>query len=197
MVDLFGGLGLRRADLVRRLRAERFEFLLVCFGFACADIAAQSGACRDAGAFLWLNENLEIGFGIRLVADFGQQERIDVAACGDEVQIAADAGLGGMNVAEIVGPVDDPEVLVAGGEIENLLVLGKHDERRKAELGADGDNVFLRVLHDARRCVSCGARRRRRGKQHAPRTATAIPEGEGYATEYETLVSLICSFRDD
>ncbi len=71
----------------------------------------------------------EIGFGIRLVADFGQQKRIDVAASGDEIQIAADAGLGRVNVAEVVRPVDDPEFLVAGGEIENLLVLGKDDER--------------------------------------------------------------------
>src|ERR1035441_247102 len=31
MVELLGGLGLRRVDLIRRLGAERFQFLLVCF----------------------------------------------------------------------------------------------------------------------------------------------------------------------
>ena len=112
------------------------------------------------GAFLGFDEDFQIGLGIRLVADFGQQERIDVAARGDEIQIAADAGLGRVDVAEVVRAVDDPEFLVAGGEIENLLVLGKNDERRKPELGANGDNVFLRILHDARRCFRCGVRGR-------------------------------------
>ena len=71
-------------------------------------------------------------------------------AGGDEVQIAANAGLGRMDVAEIVRAVDDPEFFVAGGEIENLFVVGKNDERGKAELGMDGNDVFLRVLDDAR-----------------------------------------------
>src|SRR5229473_3750408 len=40
MVDLLGGLGLRRVDLIRGLGAERFEFLLVRLCFTRADIAA-------------------------------------------------------------------------------------------------------------------------------------------------------------
>src|SRR5580704_10815068 len=121
---LLGGLGLRRVDLIRRLGAERFEFLLVGFRFPSAHISAQPGVRRDAGAFLGLNEDYEIGFDIRLIADFRQQKGIDVAAGGNQVQVAANAGLGGMNVAEVVRAVDDPEFLVAGGEIEDLFVLG-------------------------------------------------------------------------
>ena len=74
-----------------------------------------------------------------------------MAASGDEIQVAADAGLGRVDVAEIVRAVDDPEFFVAGGEIENLLVIGKDDERREAQLRADGDDVFFGVFHDARR----------------------------------------------
>ena len=85
-----------------------------------------------------------------------------MAARGDEVQVAADAGLGGVDVAEVVRPVDDPEFLVAGREIENLLVLGQNDERRKPEFGVDGNDVFLRILHDARGGFRRGIRRLRR-----------------------------------
>ena len=96
-------------------------------------------------------KDLEIGFDIRLIADFGQQERIDVTTRGNEIEIAANAGLGRVDVAEVVGAVDDPEFLVAGGEIEDLFVFGKDDECGEAELRANGNNVFLRILHDARR----------------------------------------------
>src|SRR6516162_2499621 len=160
-VQLFGGLHLRRADLIRGLGAERFEFLLVRLGLARADIAAQPRVRRATGAtILQFHEELEIGLSIRLVADFGQQERVDVAARGDEVQIAADAGLGRMDVTKVVRTVDDPEFLVTRGEIQDLLVLGQDDERREPELGVDLDNVFLRILHDARCCIRRGVRRR-------------------------------------
>ena len=122
MVHLLGGLGLRCADLLDRLRAERFEFLLVGFGLASAHIAAQSRTRREARAFFRLHENLEVRLDVRLIADFGQQERIHVPARGDEVQIAPDAGLGRVNVAEVVRTVDDPEFLVACSEIEDLFV---------------------------------------------------------------------------
>jgi hypothetical protein len=124
MVELLGGLGLRPVDLIRRLGAERFQFLLVCFRLASAYISAQPGAHHDARAFFWFHEDFEIGLGIRLVADFGQQERIDVATRGDEIQIAANAGLSRVDIAKVMRAVDDPEFFVAGSEIENLLVLG-------------------------------------------------------------------------
>ena len=72
-----------------------------------------------------------------------------MAAGGDEVEVAADAGLGRVHVAEVVGAVDDPEFAVAGREVEDLLVVGQHDERRKAEFGMDRNDVLLAVLDDA------------------------------------------------
>jgi hypothetical protein len=83
-----------------------------------------------------------------------------VSARGDEVQVAADASLGRVNVAEIVRTVDDPEFLVAGGEIEDFFVFGQNDERRKAELGANGNDVFLLILHDPRRGIRRAVSRR-------------------------------------
>ncbi len=35
----------------------------------------------------------------------------------DAVEIAANASLCGVDVAEVVNPIDDPELLVAGGEV--------------------------------------------------------------------------------
>src|SRR5579859_5392649 len=124
MVDLVGGLGLRSVYLLGSLRAEGFELLLVRLGFACTDIAAQAAVDRDTRGFFRLYKEFEVGLDIRLVADFGEQKRIDASTRGDEVQIAADASLGWMHVAEVVRAIDDPEFLVAGSEIENLLVLG-------------------------------------------------------------------------
>ena len=61
-----------------------------------------------------------------------------------------------MDVAQIMRAVDNPEFLVAGGEVENLFVLGQHDQRRATELGMDGDDIVLAVavLHNpcATRC---------------------------------------------
>src|SRR5271170_2022001 len=72
-----------------------------------------------------------------------------MSARGDEIEVAADAGLRRMDVAEVVRAIDDPELAVAGREIENLLVIGQNDERRKAQLCMDGNDVFLAVLNDA------------------------------------------------
>src|SRR5208283_2093174 len=158
MVDLVSGLDLRGVYLLHGLRAEGFKLLLVGLGFACADITTQPTVGRYTGAFFRFDKEFEVGFGIRLVADFRQQKRIDVSARGDEVQIAADAGLGWMDVAKVVRAIDDPEFLVAGGEIQNLFILGQDDERRKSEFGVDGNNVLLRVLHDTRRSFRRGVR---------------------------------------
>src|SRR5260370_24259057 len=128
MVDLVGGLGLRGVYLLRGLGSEGFKFLFVRLRFACTDIATQRAVDRDTSAFFRLYKEFEIGLGVRLVADFGEQKRIDVSARGDEVQIAADAGLRWMDVAEVVRAIDDPEFLVAGGEIENLFVLRQNNE---------------------------------------------------------------------
>lgn len=46
-------------------------------------------------------------------ADLGSQERIHVAVCRDEIQIAVSAGLRGTDVAVSVHAVDNPEFLVS------------------------------------------------------------------------------------
>ena len=45
-----------------------------------------------------------------------------MAAGGDQIQVAADSLLGRMEKAEVVGPVDDPELFVAGRGIQDFLV---------------------------------------------------------------------------
>src|SRR5882724_624487 len=71
------------------------------------------------------------------LADFGQEKRVHVTARGYEVEIAADSGLGRMEVAKVVSAVDDPKLLVPCREVENLFVGGQNDERGKANLGAN------------------------------------------------------------
>src|ERR1700733_10829084 len=166
-VELLCQMGFGRVDLIRRLGAERFKFFLVGLGLARAYVSTQCGVRADIGTFFWFHEDFEIGLDIRFVADFGQQKRINVASRGDEVQIAADSGLGRVNVAEVVRAVYDPELFVAGREIEDLFVLRQNNERRKAELGANGDNIFLRILHDARGSFRRGVRGRSMESGHA------------------------------
>jgi hypothetical protein len=90
-----------------------------------------------------------------------------VAARGNEIQIAANTGLGRVNVAEVVRAIDDPEFLVAGCEIEDLLILGKDDQCRESQLGANGNNVFFRILHDTRRSFRCSVHRQARESDSA------------------------------
>ena len=92
-----------------------------------------------------------------------------MAGGGDEIEIAANAGLGRMHVAKVVSTINNPEFFIPGGEIENLFVLWENDERRKAELGAHGDNVFPAVLDDASPSPAA------RAKTYGPLTAERTP----------------------
>jgi len=47
-----------------------------------------------------------------------------VPAGSDQVKVAANAGGGGVDIAEIVSAVDDQKVSIAGGEVQDLLVAG-------------------------------------------------------------------------
>ena len=116
LVHLLGYACLGRMDLPVCLSVKRLQFLLVGFRLACANIALQGGRAADCRLFLRLDEELQVGLSVRIVADFGQQKGIDVSAGGDEIEVAANAGLRRMDVAEIVRAVDDPEFFVAGGE---------------------------------------------------------------------------------
>src|SRR5579862_4058366 len=72
---------------------------------------------------------------------------------GHKIHVAADAGLGRMQKTQVVGAVDDPEVFVSRGEMKNLLVSRENDEGGKPDLGADRDDLGLRVLYDPRRVL--------------------------------------------
>ena len=76
----------------------------------------------------------------------------------------------GMDVTEVVRAIDDPEFLVAGREIENLLVVRKHDECGETKFGANRDDVLFGVLHT--RAPSEAARRGQCGKQKNPKIKT-------------------------
>src|SRR5215471_6131897 len=70
-----------------------------------------------------------------------------------------------MDVAEIMPAVYDPELLVAGGEVQNLFVVGENDECGEAQFGAHGNDLFARVGHDARAFTCCSRSHRRVGQQ--------------------------------
>src|SRR5258708_10979417 len=66
-----------------------------------------------------------------------------------------------MQVAEVVRAVDKPELLVASGRVENLLVRRQHNECREANLGVNGNDVGLGVLHGSRAGIRMDRRRPR------------------------------------
>src|SRR6266851_5813077 len=127
LVDLLGGMRLGRANLFGGLAVNGVELFLVGFRIRGSNVATQHAA--GSGAFFGLDEELQIGLGVRIAADFRQEKRVDVAARGNQVEVAADAGLRRVDVAQIVRAVDDPEFAVPGGEIQNLFFLGQNDQR--------------------------------------------------------------------
>jgi hypothetical protein len=131
------------------LVANALDFPLVGIHFTRGHEIAGEGIHADARLLFRLDEDFQVRLDVRLVADFLKQKRIDVAAGGDEIQIAANTGLRRVDVAEVVRAVDNPKIFVAGSEVENFLVFGQHDKSRVAQFGMDSDDVIFAVLHDA------------------------------------------------
>ncbi len=77
-----------------------------------------------------------------------------------------DACLGRMQEAIVSGGVDDPEVFVAGGDLQNFLRRRKLNQRCVAHLGAYTDDVVGVVLHHASgllgEAAGCGQQQRER-----------------------------------
>ena len=119
----------------------------------------------DGRFFFGLDKDLEVGIDVGLIADLRQKERVDTAAGRYQVHVAANSGLGRMQIAQVVDAVDDPKIFVTYGEVENLFIRRQHNERGEANLGSNGDNVGLGVLHDAGAIGS----RQRRGHKRAMR----------------------------
>ena len=68
-----------------------------------------------------------------------------MAAGGHEIQIGRDAGLGGLDVGEILTAGDDPELLVATDEVQDLFLVRKNHHRGEAHLCAQGHDGLRRV----------------------------------------------------
>src|SRR6516165_10592491 len=97
---------------------------------------------------------------------------------GDEVEVAADSGLGGVDVAEVVHTVDDPELPVAGCEVENLLVVRQNDQGREPQFGMHRHDVFTAVLYDSGagfRRVQGGRRPKQRSHYEEWQQPTRLP----------------------
>src|SRR6185437_7579403 len=70
-----------------------------------------------------------------------------MAACSDQIQIAANPLLRWMQIAKVVGSIDDPKLPVPGSGVEDLFVGGKDNERRETDLRVNGNNVSLSILN--------------------------------------------------
>src|SRR6267143_6249675 len=123
LVDLLGGMGLGRTNLLSGLVVNGVEFLLIGFSICGTNIAAKHAA--GSGALFEFDEQLQVRLGIWIAADFGQEKRIDVPARRDEIEVAADASLRRVDIAQIVRAVDDPEFAVAGCGIQYLFFVGQ------------------------------------------------------------------------
>ena len=109
-----------------------------------------SGAVRrdDVGSVGGLNDDLEIGIAAR-GGDVGQGEAVDVALVRDEVEVGVDARFRRVNEAEVADHIHNPEILVAGRGLHDLLGGRDNDEGRVLHLRADGDDVLRVIGHSA------------------------------------------------
>ena len=100
-----------------------------------------------------LDDDLQVGIaGLDIV----QRERIDRTLVGNEVEIGVDAFLRRMQKAVVPNGVDDPEVLIAGGDLQNLLRAGQLNQRGVAHLRADAHDVVGVVFDDAGGLLAVG-----------------------------------------
>ncbi len=97
LADLLGGVRLGRAHLLGCLGVNGVELLPVGFYVRGTNVTAKHAGGN--GALPRFDKHLQVGQGIRVAADFGQKKRIDAAARGDQIEVAADTGLRRMHVA--------------------------------------------------------------------------------------------------
>src|SRR6185437_2985413 len=58
-----------------------------------------------------------------------------------------------MQIAKIMGPIDDPKLPVAGSGVEDLFVRGKDNEGRETDLRVNRNNVSLSILDGSGRGI--------------------------------------------
>src|SRR5215469_10044119 len=78
------------------------------------------------------------------------------------MQVAANPGLCGVDVTEVMRTVNNPEFLVAGCKVENVFVLRQHNQSGEPDFGVYRYDVLLRVLH--RSAADCCGLCRKRSK---------------------------------
>jgi hypothetical protein len=96
-----------------------------------------------------LDNDFEVGVDF-LVCDVGQREAVDVSLVGDEIEIRTDTRFRRVNEAEIANHIHNPEVLVSGRGLHDLLGGRDDDQGRVLDLGADSNNVLRVIGHVAR-----------------------------------------------
>ncbi len=73
-----------------------------------------------------------------------------MAGRGDQIQIRGRAGLGRLDVRQVLGAGDDPHVLVAADEVEDLFRVRQDDHRREPQLRVHAHDRSLVVRNLAR-----------------------------------------------
>ena len=124
------------------------ELLLHLSNLSGGHVRRGTGRGHDGTAVGGFDHHLEVRrrAGARHIL---QGEAVDVALVGDEVQIGADSLLGRVDETEVADHIHDPEVLVAGRRLHDLLGRRDHDQGRVLELGVDWHDVLGVVLDGA------------------------------------------------
>jgi hypothetical protein len=92
-------------------------------GAGSLHLTGRARACRAVGGGKRgrvgrLDDDLQVGIaGLDIV----QRERVHRTLIGDEVEVGVNAFLRRMKEAVVAYRVDDPEIFVAGGDLQNLL----------------------------------------------------------------------------
>src|SRR5215469_11027287 len=95
------------------------------------------------------------------------------------MQVAANSRLCGVDVTQIMRTVDNPEFLVASRKVENVFVLGQHNQRGEPHFGVYWYDVLLRVLYRASAARSglrwkCSKRNETNNAKNAHGSANAL-----------------------
>ena len=129
-----------------RLGARRIDFA----GGNQFGRAVGGGKRRRVGR---LDHDLQVGVaGLDVI----ERERIHRAFVGNQIEVGVDAFFCRMQETVVAHGVDNPEVLVAGGDLQNLLRLRQLNQRGVAHLGVNADDVVGVVADDAGLLLTVG-----------------------------------------
>src|SRR5262249_8970836 len=98
---------------------------------------------------IWGHVDLEIGHRVAL---FRKQKRVDGTAGSDEIQVRGGPFLRGLDVRDVVRRADDPEIPIAGYNIQDLVIVWKQDHGRVADTRLQRDDAVRRRRHLTNSC---------------------------------------------